>query len=64
MKCRECGTKLKCMVSLGADETSSGYTEELWHCEHCGNDYETQAKDYWFFGWRKKYIDIKHKFWE
>ena len=63
MKCPNCGHALKWMACVGADESVSGYTEDLWTCEHCDKDWETQAKDVWFFGWRKKYLGIKRKFW-
>lgn len=63
MKCPNCGHTLKWMCAVGSDESSSGRTEELWSCEKCGCDWETQAKDIWFFGWRKRYINIKRKFW-
>lgn len=63
MKCPECGAELKWMCTIGSDESSSGRIEELWACENCLCDWETQAKDYWLFGWRKKYLNIKRKFW-
>ena len=63
MKCPECGAKLKWMVTVGADESNTGLTEELYTCEECGCDWQISSKDVWFFGWRKKYLSIKRKYW-
>lgn len=63
MKCPECGAELRWLCAVGSDESNSGRTEELWTCRNCSRDWETQSKDYWFFGWRKKYLNIKRKFW-
>ena len=36
IKCQECGTILEWMVRFGADQTTSGRSEALFNCPHCG----------------------------
>ena len=39
--CPDCSSKLKCMCTVGADESTSGFSESLYHCENddCANDF-------------------------
>lgn len=39
--CPDCGSKLKCMCTIGAGESTSGFSESLYHCENddCTNDF-------------------------
>lgn len=39
MCCPDCGYSLRCMCTVGADESHSHFTESLYHCEHCLCDY-------------------------
>ena len=37
--CPDCGHSLRCMCTVGADESHSQFTESLYHCENCLCDY-------------------------
>ena len=39
--CPDCGYPLRCMCTIGADESASGFSESLYHCENydCANDF-------------------------
>lgn len=41
MYCPDCGHSLRCMCTVGADESTSGFSESLYHCENddCANDF-------------------------
>ena len=39
MYCPDCGHSLRCMCTIGADESHSQFTESLYHCENCLCDY-------------------------
>ena len=41
MYCPDCGHSLRCMCIVGADESASGFSESLYHCENndCANDF-------------------------
>ena len=43
--CPICGNKTKVMVVIGADESMSGLTERLHHCENCDSDWESTTND-------------------
>ena len=45
--CPDCGSELKCMVSVGVDESNSGFAETLYHCtnEECMKKFSV-ARDY------------------
>lgn len=45
--CPDCGSELKCMVSVGIDESDSGFAETLYHCtnEECMKKFSV-ARDY------------------
>lgn len=39
--CPDCGNELKWMVTVGTDESASGMSESLYHCDNdnCGSDF-------------------------
>lgn len=39
--CPDCDSELKCMSTIGADKSISGFSESLYHCESddCANDF-------------------------
>jgi hypothetical protein len=39
MCCPDCGHSLRCMCTVGADESHSHFSESLYHCENCLCDY-------------------------
>ena len=41
LPCPDCGHTLRSMVTVGADESDSGFSESLYHCENddCGSDF-------------------------
>lgn len=43
--CPNCGKKTKVMCVMGADESVSGLTERLHHCENCDSDWESIMND-------------------
>lgn len=45
LNCPNCGSETKVMVVTGADESVSGLTERLHHCEHCDSDWESTTDD-------------------
>ena len=40
-KCPECGGELITMCVIGADQSSSGFTERWKNCDCCTSDWET-----------------------
>ena len=45
MICPECGADLECMCVIEGDESLSGATERLWHCESCLSAWHTIEGD-------------------
>lgn len=59
LHCPDCGYTLRSMVTVGADESASGYSETLYHCtnDECMSDFEvTRFND-------GKFIKMTRHFW-
>lgn len=59
MYCPDCGSELRCMVTVGTDESDSGFAETLYHCtnEECMKDFSV-ARDY-----EGNFINMLRHFW-
>ena len=55
--CPDCGHSLRCMCTVGADESHSYFTESLYHCENCLCDYSI-ARDT-----KGNFIKMTRHFW-
>ena len=58
-QCKNCGSELRCMVTVGTDESDSGFAETLYHCtnEECMKDFSV-ARDY-----EGNFINMLRHFW-
>lgn len=43
--CPNCGNKTKTMWVIGSDESVSGLTQRVHHCEYCDSDWESMTNE-------------------